>query len=138
HRHGYPRPRFIQSTRPSVWGYAMNASMRKRGMNAQAWPATWLAWLALLTAISFPAHAVEAPGALTVIVKDRNTGRPLPAAQVTIRERQTDSTRSAETNAQGRITVGALDPGLYAVSVSGDGFAPSHEPGVRVVSRKNI
>jgi hypothetical protein len=90
--------------------------------------------------IGFPvfSHAAEAPGGLTVIVKDQITDRPLAAAQITIAERETGATRSAETDAQGRIVLEQLDPGLYSVSVAKGGFASSNEPSVRVVTRRNM
>ncbi len=91
-----------------------------------------------LFGFSLFAHAAEAPGALTFVVKDQTTDRPLPFAQITIRERETDSTRSLETDAQGRIVIEQLDPGLYSVNVSKSGFASSYQPSVRVVTRKNI
>jgi len=90
--------------------------------------------------IGFPlfTHAAEAPGGLTVIVKDQNTDRPLSTVQITITKRETNSTRSVETDAQGRIVVEQLDPGLYSVNVTKNGFASSYEPSVRVVTRKNM
>lgn len=51
-----------------------------------------LSWLTLLALqIGFPVftHAAEAPGGLTVIVKDQITDLPLAAAQITIAERET-------------------------------------------------
>jgi hypothetical protein len=83
------------------------------------------------------AHAAEAPGALTIIVRDQHTDRPLPNATITITERETASVRTLETDAQGRIVVERLDPGLYAVNIAKDGFASIHEPSVRVITRKN-
>lgn len=100
-----------------------------------------LSWLTLsVILIGFPlfTQAAEAPGALTVIVKDQNTDRPLSTAQITITERETNSTQSIETDAQGRIVVEQLDPGLYSVNVAKSGFASSYEPSVRVITRKNI
>lgn len=100
-----------------------------------------LSWLTLLALqIGFPllAHAAEAPGALTVIVRDQITDRPLPDAQITLTERDTNATRSVETDAQGRSVVEQLDPGLYTVSVAKGGFATSYEPSIRVETRKNI
>ncbi|WP_223115508.1 TonB-dependent receptor [Luteimonas suaedae] len=82
-------------------------------------------------------HAAEAPGALTIIVKDQTTDRPLPNARVTITERETDTARSLETDAQGRLLVEQLDPGLYTVNITKAGFAPIYEPSVRVITRKN-
>ncbi|WFC40963.1 TonB-dependent receptor [Pseudoxanthomonas sp. SE1] len=83
------------------------------------------------------AHAAEAPGALTIVVRDQYTERPLSSVQVTITERETDLVRSLETDAQGRIVVDQLDPGLYSVTVAKVGFAPLYEPSVRVITRKN-
>lgn len=99
---------------------------------------SWLTLSALLIGLPLLTHAAEAPGALTVIVKDQITDRPLPTVQITITERETNSTRSVETDAQGRIVVEQLDPGLYSVNVAKGGFASSYEPSVRVVTRKNM
>jgi 5-hydroxyisourate hydrolase-like protein (transthyretin family) len=98
----------------------------------------WLTLSALLIGFPPPSHAAEAPGALTIIVKDQITDRPIPTAQITITERQTNTTRSVETDAQGRIVIEQLDPGLYSVNVAKSGFAPSYEPSVRVATRRNI
>ena len=106
-------------------------------MRRHATRALWLALSVHLIGLPLSAHAVEAPGALTIIVKDQNTDRPLSNAKVTITERETDATRSVETDAQGRISVEGLDPGLYAVNVTMVGFASIYEPSVRVVTRKN-
>ncbi|WP_043765753.1 carboxypeptidase-like regulatory domain-containing protein [Algiphilus aromaticivorans] len=91
----------------------------------------------LLIAFPLITKAAEAPGALTFIVKDQNTDRPLSTAIITITERATSSTRSVATDDQGRIVVENLDPGLYSVGVAKDGFASLYEPSVRVVTRKN-
>ncbi|MDO8358470.1 MAG: carboxypeptidase-like regulatory domain-containing protein, partial [Devosia sp.] len=53
-------------------------------------------------------------------------------------KRETNSSRSVETDAQGRIVVEELDPGLYSVNLTKGGFTSSYEPSVRVVTRKNI
>lgn len=103
--------------------------------SVRAW---WLTVSALVMGFSMVAQAAEAPGALTVIVKDQNTARPLAAAQITITERETDATRSVQTDAQGRVVVQPLDPGLYAVRVAQEGFASVYEPSVRVITRKNV
>jgi len=96
-----------------------------------------LALSAHLIGFSLSAHAAEAPGALTIIVRDQYTDRPLPSVRVTITERETASARSLETDAYGRIVVEHLDPGLYSVNVTKVGFAPLYEPSVRVITRKN-
>jgi hypothetical protein len=99
-----------------------------------------MSWFALsVILIGFPllTQAAEAPGALTLIVKDQ-TDRPLSTAQITITERETNSTRSVETDAQGRVVVEQLDPGLYSMNVAKSGFASSYDPSVRVITRKNV
>ncbi|QIB65138.1 carboxypeptidase regulatory-like domain-containing protein [Kineobactrum salinum] len=99
---------------------------------------SWLTLSVLLIGFPLFSHAAEAPGALTVIVKDQKTDRPISTVQITITKRETNSTRSVETDAQGRIVVEQLDPGLYSVTVAKGGFASSYEPSVRVIRRKNI
>lgn len=93
---------------------------------------------ALLMAFPILAQAAEAPGALTLIVKDQNTDRPLSSVQITITERETSSTQTVETDAQGRVVVEQLNPGLYTVNVVREGYATAYEPSLRVVTRKNI
>ncbi|MDQ8186797.1 TonB-dependent receptor [Pelagicoccus sp. SDUM812002] len=93
---------------------------------------------ALLFGFPIIAHAAEAPGGMTILVKDQITERPLLDAKITITERETNSTQSVETDARGRIVIEALDPGLYSVNVAKSGFASSYEPSVRVITRKNI
>ncbi len=100
-----------------------------------------ISWFTLsVLMIGFPlfSQAAEAPGGITVLVKDQLSERPLSTAQITITERETNSTQSAETDAQGRIVVEQLDPGLYSVNVARSGYASSFEPSVRVITRKNI
>ena len=92
----------------------------------------------LFMGFPLPAHAAEAPGGMTILVTDQITARPLANAQVTITERETNSTRSVETDVQGRVTLEQLDPGLYSVNVTHGGFASSYEPSVRVITRKTI
>ncbi|MEN1961309.1 carboxypeptidase-like regulatory domain-containing protein [Luteimonas sp. MJ246] len=105
-------------------------------MSRHARRALCLALSAHLIGFPLATHAAEAPGALAIVVKDQNTDRPLANAKVTITERETDRVRSLETDAQGRILVEALDPGLYTVNIIRAGFAPVYEPSVRVATRK--
>ena len=73
---------------------------------------------ALLMGLPLFTHAAEAPGALTFIVKDENTDRPLSKVQITIKQRETSATQTLETDEQGRILVEQLEPGLYSVDVA--------------------
>ncbi|MBN7821712.1 carboxypeptidase regulatory-like domain-containing protein [Bowmanella yangjiangensis] len=107
-------------------------------MNRQLTQISWLTLWALLIGLPLFSQAAEAPGALTVIVKDQNTERPLADVQITVRERETSSTQTFATDAQGRIVIEQLDPGLYSVSLAKNGFASLYEPSIRVVTRKNI
>lgn len=93
---------------------------------------------ALLISLPFITHAAEAPGALSIIVKDRLTERPLSNVQITLKERETSAVKQLNTDAQGRIVVTSLDPGLYSISAVKSGFASVTQPSVRVVTRKNI
>ncbi|WP_300500579.1 TonB-dependent receptor [Marinobacter sp.] len=99
-------------------------------------------WLLVLWGLlmSFPlfTYAAEDPGALTFIIKDQKTDRPLSTVQITLTERETNSSQSVETDSQGRVVVDELDPGLYSVNVSKDGFASAYEPSIRVITRKNV
>src|SRR5690606_21841088 len=93
---------------------------------------SWLTLSALLISFSLfgfslSTHAAEAPGALTVIVKDQITDRPLPSVQITITKRGTHATQSVETDAQGRVVIEQLDPGLYSVGLAKGGFAATYE-----------
>jgi len=99
---------------------------------------SWLALWALLLSLPLSSHAAEAPGALTIIIKDEITDRPLSNVQVTLEERETAATKTVETDAQGRILVEQLNPGLYSINVAKDGFASLYEPSIRVVTRKNL
>src|SRR5690606_2397161 len=108
-----------------------SGSLENSNMARQFKKVSWLTLAAIL--IGFPlfgfslsTHAAEAPGALTVIVKDQITARPLSATHITLTERETSSTRSIETDAQGRIVIEQLDPGVYSGNVSKDGYASSY------------
>lgn len=98
---------------------------------------SWFTVSGFLIGSPLAAHAADAPGELTLVVRDQITDRPLSTVQITITERETTATRTGETDAQGRIVVDQLDPGLYSVSVAKGGFASSFEPSVRVITRKN-
>lgn len=98
---------------------------------------SWLTLSVFLMGFPLLTHAAEAPGALTIVVKDQ-TERPLSTVQITITERETNATRSVETDAQGRVVVEQLDPGLYTVNVAKGGFATAYEPSIRVITRKNV
>jgi 5-hydroxyisourate hydrolase-like protein (transthyretin family) len=114
-----------------------------RQLRKVSWLRLWLRlWTLLLgmPVLGWPifASAAEAPGALTVIVKNQQTDRPLSTVQITLTERQSNTTQTLTTDEQGRIVVAQLNPGLYAVNLAKSGFAAVYEPSVRVITRKNI
>ncbi|BFT31632.1 hypothetical protein D210916BOD24_28080 [Alteromonas sp. D210916BOD_24] len=84
------------------------------------------------------AIADEAPGELTFIVKNTITEQPIANVRISIKERETAATYTVVTNAQGKVVVARLDPGLYAISLEKNGYTPLYEPSIRVVTRKNI
>lgn len=100
--------------------------------------APWLILWTLLIGFPLITYAQEAPGELTIVVSDQNTGRPLSNVEITIKERETGATRMLQTDEQGNVVVDQLNPGLYAVNVAKSGYASLYEPSVRVVTRKNI
>jgi 5-hydroxyisourate hydrolase-like protein (transthyretin family) len=59
----------------------------------------------LLFGLPFVADAAEAPGGMTVLVKDQTTGRPVPNAQITVTKRETGSSQAAETDERGRVVI---------------------------------
>lgn len=99
---------------------------------------SWMTLWTLLFGLPLFSQAAEAPGALTVIVKDQQTERPLSSVQITITERETNTTQTLATDDQGRVVAPELDPGLYSVRLVKSGFTAVYEPSVRVVTRKNI
>lgn len=107
-------------------------------MSRQFRQVTWLTLCSLLSSSPLVTLAAEAPGALTVIVKDQTTDRPLSNVQITLKERETAVAQTLETDSQGRFVVERLEPGLYSMSVAKNGFATAYEPSVRVITRKNI
>lgn len=91
----------------------------------------------VIIGLANPAQAEE-PGALTLVVKDQISDRPIRDAQITLTPREGNARRSVATDAEGRVVVTGLEPGLYAVEVVKSGFTSSQEPSIRVVTRRNI
>jgi 5-hydroxyisourate hydrolase-like protein (transthyretin family) len=107
-------------------------------MNRQLKHLCWITLWGGLIGLPVFTHAAEAPGALTFIVKDQNTDRPLSKVQITLKQRESSAAQTLETDEQGRILVESLEPGLYSVDVAKSGFASLNAPSVRVVTRKTI
>jgi len=70
-------------------------------------------------------------GLITGVVRD-TSGAVLPAATVRAVHAATNTTTTAETNAQGIYTIGLLQPGLYRVIVERTGFKRVEREGIEV------
>lgn len=86
----------------------------------------WLLGLALAVAVTAPAHAQS--GKLTGIVRDAQTGEPLPGAQITI-EGTGLGTLAAE---NGRYFLLNVPPGTYTVAAQLIGYATVRKENVLV------
>jgi hypothetical protein len=107
-------------------------------MSRQFRQVSWLTLWAILIGFPFSTFSAEAPGALTVVVKDQNTDRPLSGVQIVLKERESASEQIIQTDELGRVVVEQLDAGLYSVNLAKSGFVSSYEPSVRVITRKNV
>lgn len=74
-----------------------------------------------MSAISFGQSTVT--GAIGGVVSNPN-GEVVPNAAVTVRNTETNKEDVATTDEQGRFKVSGLQPGSYAVTISGSGFSP--------------
>lgn len=79
--------------------------------------------IAILGICSLPseARAQLTRGAISGTVRDQ-TGASIPDAQVRLTNPQTNLSREATTNGEGFYRIGAVEPGLYTVSVEKSGF----------------
>ncbi len=111
----------------------INGSISRFLRQASRW-----ALAAFLAGLPLFVDGAEAPGGLTIVVRDKVTARPVSNAQITITERGANTTRSANADVQGRAVIESLAAGLYSVNVAQNGYASSYEPSVRVITRKNI
>ncbi len=90
----------------------------------------WLIGVILLLAAgALPAQ--EATGTISGVITD-STGAAIPGAAVEVQNTQTNFTRRTETDARGEYNVPALQPGLYNVSVTRDGFKKAVYSNVRL------
>jgi len=75
--------------------------------------------------IEHPALAQSATGSISGTVLD-TAGAPLPEASVTAKHVKTGAVRNAKTNATGAFLFSLVPVGVYEVSSSLQGFAPSN------------
>ncbi|MEZ5391697.1 MAG: carboxypeptidase regulatory-like domain-containing protein [Bryobacterales bacterium] len=87
-----------------------------------------LAALGLLSAIlSFG----QTQGTIQGVVTD-NSGAVIPGAQVQVANLETGVSSEVSTNEAGYYAVPALNPGIYKITASADGFAPQERPQLRL------
>src|SRR5690606_23394173 len=76
-----------------------------------------------------PQHATT-DTSIVIVVLDRETGAPLAEESLSLRfrgENGIERFRTA-TDADGRVALESLPPGVYALTVSGDSFVTAHAP----------
>jgi outer membrane receptor for ferrienterochelin and colicin len=83
--------------------------------------------LTLLFALTASAQIIT--GTIQGTVQDSN-GAVVPGANVVIKHVETNSSRTVVTDEQGFFTAPQLQPGIYSVSVSKQGFATAEDPKV--------
>jgi hypothetical protein len=93
--------------------------------------AAWAA--AALLALVLPAQAQERPGRLVGRVVDHDNGKPLPGAQVILR----DTEMNALTDGQGYFEITAIPPGLHAIDVDLLGYEKRSAP-LRVLPAQTL
>jgi outer membrane receptor protein involved in Fe transport len=95
--------------------------------------------LATVVAIALPTsmNAQLTRGSISGTVND-TSGAVIPGAQVKITNKDTNIERTAVTNEVGFYRVTALEPGLYAVLISKDGFEGVENNAVTVQSAKEV
>lgn len=89
--------------------------------------------IAMFAILALPAHTLAqlTRGAVTGTVHDQ-TGAVIPDAQVKVINPQTNVTREMVTNHEGFYRIGALEPGVYTVTVEKAGFAKIENRAVTV------
>ena len=93
-----------------------------------------LAVLVVSASIVVPVHADT--GELRVAT-EKVDGRPLAGASIVVESRSGDLSR-ATTGADGVVSIGGLEAGLYRVTASLDGYVSVVEPSFRVVRDKTV
>jgi hypothetical protein len=95
----------------------------------------------ILGIASFPALGQSMIGLVGGIARDEVSGKPLAAAQVTAHNLARGTNQSAATGADGIFTFTNLEPGLYEIVATKDGFQKSSanvEVAVRKIARVEL
>jgi hypothetical protein len=95
-----------------------------------------LGWAAAVLALA-PAAGAQTTGALAGSVADPS-GSPVPMAAVGIRETRTNLERRLATDARGRYLAPGLEPGVYRVEVSREGFRTEARDSIELTAGRVI
>lgn len=97
----------------------------------------WRPVFALLSLALFSLPAVADDGALDLRTLNGDNKRPLAEVTITLTPREGEALE-ATSGPDGRVTVGNLPPGLYAVDATAEGFITANEPSVRIIGKRTL
>ncbi len=86
---------------------------------------------AALGAVLFACAAMAQSSSIQGVVSD-NSGAVIPGAQVNVTNVETGVSSDVATNEAGFYVVPALNPGIYKVTATSEGFAPQERPQLRL------
>ncbi len=104
--------------------------MRSKSLPFNLWLALAIAMFGIFT-LATETRAQMTRGVISGTVRD-TTGASIPDAQVRVTDPQTSLAREATTNGEGFFRIGALEPGIYTVTVEKTGFAKIENRAVTV------
>src|SRR5258708_35801523 len=84
-----------------------------------------------LLALVSSGFAQKISGTITGVVTD-DTGAVLPDASVTVTSVQTGASRTSQTNSEGSFSFPELNPGIYNISVTKQGFKKVQEKNIEL------
>jgi len=90
-------------------------------MKQGKWFDVFLIIVTLLALAPASLVAQEATGAITGVITD-SSGAAIPAAAIEVQNARTNISRRTETDVRGEYNVSALQPGVYNLTVTRDGF----------------
>ena len=96
--------------------------MARNLLRYAAVPACLTLWLA---AFSFPAFGESVPGSIHGVARDAASGQPVSQARITAHNVDKDTDSSVVSDSDGTFSISRLEPGLYQVAASRDGFIGS-------------
>ncbi|MDR3719686.1 MAG: outer membrane beta-barrel protein [Bryobacteraceae bacterium] len=78
-----------------------------------------------LAALSLPALGEALSGGIDGLARDAASGQPVPQARITAHNVAQDADVTAISGADGTFSIPKLEPGLYLVAATRDGFSPA-------------